>query len=75
MARRINHYVFGFDVAEDDVVLVQVADRLQDLWDVEHRDIVREPAAFSQSAEELAARDVLEKHVDAFRVVECGFAE
>lgn len=69
----VDKQVFRLEVAIDDVLAVKVLDCEQDLGDVEEGDILTKAAVLAQAREELPAGDVLEKHVDAFVVLEGGF--
>ena len=74
-ALRVDHDVFGFEVSENDVLGVQVADGIEDSCHVEHGGVVVEATVAGESREELASLDVLEHHVDVFGVLESGLAK
>lgn len=72
MALAIYEQVLGLEVPVYDAFAVHVAEGEQDLADVEHGDVVAEPAVLAQPVEQLAARAVLKYHVDEALVLEGG---
>lgn len=70
----VDHNVFRFKVAEDDVLGVQVADGIEYACYVEHGSGTIEAAVSSETCEEFSSLDVLEHHVDVFGVLEGGLA-
>lgn len=70
----VHHDILGFEVSEDDVFGVQVADGIQHSCHVEHRSVVVESAVPSQSSEQLSSLNILEHHVDVLGVLKGGLA-
>jgi len=73
MPTPINKQVLGLKIPINDTPLMHVANGHQYLDNVEHGNVVTEPAVLSETVEELPPGTVLEDHVDEDVVLEGGF--
>ena len=68
----INHNILRFEVSKNDVLGMKVADGVKNSSNVKHGGGSIKPSIARQSCEQFSSLNVLEHHIDVFRVLKSG---